>query len=110
MEKVRDILQQKSYRTYDYLSRYSNFPYYYNTLDKKYVYGTTTQLHTDTPFVLYKVIPGDTYDSIALEFYNTPLYYWMICDFNQIQDPLDPPIPGTRLKVPTLSSITYKDN
>ena len=30
---MADILKDKSYKNYDYISRYTNVPYYFNTLD-----------------------------------------------------------------------------
>jgi len=105
-----DILTDKTYKSYDYMSRYSGFPYYFNTEDDKYVYGTTANLQEDISYTLYEVKPLDTYDSISLDFYNTPLYFWVICDFNRIQDPLEIPIPGTRLKVPSITTLKFEDN
>ena len=32
-----ESLKQKTYKTYDYISRYQPFPYYYNEEDKKYI-------------------------------------------------------------------------
>lgn len=105
-----DKLTSKTYRQYDYMSRYSGFPFYYNVEDDKYIYGTTANLRDDISYTLYEVKKTDTYDSIALDFYNTPLYFWVICDYNRIQDPLEHPIPGTKLKIPSITSLSFKDN
>ena len=86
-----EVLESKSYRSYDYISRYTAFPYYYNKEDNKYIYGTTSQLNTDVGYSIHIVRKNDTYDSIALDYYNTPTLYWVICDFNQIQNPFDKP-------------------
>lgn len=102
-----EVLNDKSYRSYDYISRYSAFPYYYHKEDNKYIYGTTSQLNTDIGYSLHIAKKNDTYDSIALEYYNTPTLYWVICDFNQIQDPFKKPEIGTKIKVPVLSSISF---
>ena len=102
-----DILTKKSYKNYDKISRYNNFPYYYNTLDKKYEYGTTAWLNDQTPYQLYKTKTGDSFDSLALDFYNNPTYFWIICDFNRIQDPYEFLEPGTELKIPVFSSIQF---
>ena len=106
MNNVKD----KSYRSYDYVSRYQSFPIYYHEEDGKYIYGTTSQLKTDTRYSIHNVISGDTYDSIALTYYNSPTLYWIICDYNKIQDPFIKPVPGTRLKIPTLSNINFKQD
>lgn len=104
-----DVLIDKAYRSYDYISRYAGFPYYFNQQDQKYIYGTTSQLKEDTPYALYKVEVGDTYDSIALNFYNSPTFYWIICDFNKIQNPYLKPEEGVLLKIPTLSDLSFKE-
>lgn len=106
-----DILSRKQYRDYDRVSRYSVFPYYYNRLDGKYIYGTTSHLKTDeVTFVSHIVKDGDTYDSLALYYYNNPTYYWVITDFNRVQDPFNRPKVGTNLKIPTFSHIEFNLN
>lgn len=102
-----DRLQEKTYRTYNYISRYSNFPYYYNTEDEKYIYGTTAYLDDSTPYTLYKVQKTDTWDSMALKFYNSPTFFWILCDFNRVQDPYEMPEVGTSIKVPALTNIKF---
>ena len=52
---MRDILTQKTYKKYDKISRYANFPCYYNITDLKYQYGTTAQLDDSTPYIMYKI-------------------------------------------------------
>ena len=103
-----DRLQQKAYRTYNYISRYSSFPYYYNTEDEKYIYGTTAYLDDSTPYTLYKVQKADTWDSMALKFYNSPTFFWILCDFNRIRDPFIKLKEGQQIKVPVITSIRYK--
>lgn len=104
-----NILDSKQYKSYNYFSRYSNFPFYYNTLDKKYIYGTTSQLSQDTPYVIYKIKANDTLDSIALQYYNNPTLYWVLCDFNRIQDPFITLEEGETIKIPTLNGVTFKE-
>lgn len=102
-----DRLQEKAYRTYNYISRYSSFPYYYNTEDEKYIYGTTAYLDDNTPYTLYKVQKNDTWDSMALKFYNSPTFFWILCDFNRVQNPYEMPEVGTLIKVPALTNIKF---
>jgi len=102
-----DVLKNKSYKSYDRISRYTRFPTFYNTLDNKYVYGTTAQLRDDTVFSIHKVQRGDTLDTLALKYYNNPTYYWVLADFNRIQDPFDDLTVGMYLKIPTLSVIQF---
>lgn len=102
------VLTQKAYKDYNTLSRYASFPYYFNTLDKKYIYGTTSQLDVEgTPSSAHTVGRGDTLDSLALQYYNDPTKYWIIADFNRIQDPLEDLKMGTVLNIPTMSAIRY---
>ena len=103
-----EVLKNKDYRTYDYISRYTGFPFYYNTKDNKYIYGTTGQLVKDIPFVLHIVRNRDTFDSLALNYYGNPTLYWVICDFNNIQDPFTDLKVGQKIKIPTLSSLSFK--
>lgn len=105
-----EVLEDKTYKSYDYTSRYNGFPYYYQVLDKKYTYGITANLKDGLVYTLYEVQYGDTYDSIALDFYNTPLYFWVVCDFNRIQDPFEIPTPGTKLKIPSISNLSFESD
>lgn len=102
-----DILTDKQYKAYNRLSRYSLFPIWYNTQDGKYESATTAYLYDETPYQLYTVKRNDSYDSIALEFYNNPTYFWIICSFNHIQDPFYKPEEGITLKIPLMSSIEF---
>ena len=103
-----DILTNKSYKNYDYLSRYASFPYYYNKEDKKYIYGTTAQINKDINYVVYKVKENETLDDIALYYYNNPTYFWVIADFNNIQDPYIQLEPNTILNIPSLGSVNFE--
>lgn len=103
-----DRLIDKSYKNYDYLSRYASFPFYYDIANEKYIYGTTSQLRKDSSYVIHKVQTNDTWDSISLKYYNNPTLYWVICDFNDIQDPFTELEVGDNIKVPTLSNISFQ--
>ena len=102
-----EVLKDKTYKKYNRLSRYLNFPYYYNTLDDKYIGGTTKYLADDTPYTLRQIKRDDTYDSLALEYYNNPTYYWIICNFNRIADPFETPKVNSILKIPVISNIEF---
>jgi hypothetical protein len=104
---IMDVLKNKSYKKYRKFSRYSNFPYYYNTVDNKYVYGTTGYLNGETPYRWHKIKHGDSFDSLALYYYNNPTLYWVICDFNKIQDPYTELKEGDKLKIPSFSTLTF---
>lgn len=99
-----EILTNKTIKSSNYYSRYNGFYYYYNKLDNKNQMGTSKWLNQDNSNQQYVVKPGDTYDSIALYFYNNPTYYWIICDYNRILDSMVPPTAGDILYIPTLGT------
>lgn len=99
---------EKSYKSHDYLSRYSNIPYYYNDKDNKYYYGEKSNLNTDTAYTIHKVKRGETLDSIALDYYNLPTLYWIIADFNRIHDCYVELKEGQELKIPSIGSIYFE--
>ena len=103
-----DILINKSYKKYDRVSRYNNFPYYYNVEDEKYIYGTTAYLDDTSAYTLHKVTKNDTLDSLALEYYGNPTFFWVIADFNRIQDPYDSIENMGYIKIPSFSGLTFK--
>lgn len=103
-----DILQDKQYKTYAYISRYSSFPIYYNTVDDKYVYSLTEQLLEDVPYTAHKVGQKDTLDSLALTYYGRPDLFWVIADYNRINDPFIKLSDNLQIiKIPTLSNIEF---
>ena len=92
-------------KTSNFYSRYNGFTYYYNELDDKYQLETRKwlkELEDESRVTVYKVKKDDTYDSIALEFYNNPTMYWIICDYNRIIDPLKPLKEGDILYIPSM--------
>ena len=103
-----DVLKDRQTKTYDYISRYSTFPFYYHTLDNKYIYGITGKLAEDVEYVAHKVTQFDTLDSLSFTYYGRPDLYWVIADFNRINDPF---INLWRyysiIKIPSLSAIGY---
>ena len=102
-----NILTDKKYKDYDYFSRYTSFPIYYNKENEKYIYGTTAQINPDTNYSLYKTQRGDTLDSIALNYYNNPTFFWVIARFNNILDPYIKLKENIELKIPVLSDVTF---
>ncbi len=106
---MADVLTNKQFRDYDKISRYAGVPYYYNRLDDKYMYGTGTNLKDNTPHRMHKVVQGDSLDSLSLYYYNNPTYFWIIADFNRIQDPYKELQVGSILKIPTFSTIEFEE-
>lgn len=104
-----DVLKNKATMQRDYISRYENFPYYYHTIDKKYIQGLTSQLDLNTSYVTIKLDQSMTLDSLANKYYGRPDYWWIIADFNQIQDPFISLIHKfTEIKIPSIADIKYK--
>ena len=102
-----DILKDRSYRTYEKISRYNNFPYYYNTVDEKYMYGTTSYLKDNIAYTIHTAVEGDSWDSLALYYYNNPTLFWIICDFNRVQDPFTKIEIGQKIKIPSFSDLDF---
>ena len=100
-------LINKAYKSYGGLSRYESVPYYYDTVNSRYVYGVGTQLDDTTASVSYTTNIGDTLDSIALKSYNNPTYFWIIADYNRILDCYKPLPVGIEIKIPNISSIKF---
>ena len=102
-------ISEKTYKDYNYISRYAPFPYYYNEEDCKYMQGLTSQLADSTTFILHKVEDGDTLDTLALDNYSNSTYFWVIADFNHIRDPFAKLEVGSMIKIPTLAGINFKE-
>jgi hypothetical protein len=47
----------------------------------------------------YVVSYSDTWGSISYKQYNTLDLWWLICNYNQIENPTKMPVPGTVLKL-----------
>lgn len=103
-----DTLKNKMYANFDYLSRYTNTPYYYDMLSNREISGIGTNISTDTEFVTHKIKSNDTLNSLSLKYYNNPTFWWVIAYFNNIQDPFKPLRDKYKtLKIPSISSIEF---
>ena len=103
-----DTLTNKMYTTFNYLSRYSGIPYYYDTLQDRKIYGIGTNLINSTEYVTHVLKSNDTLDSLALKYYNNPTFWWIIAYFNDIQDPFKPlRHKYTTLKIPSIASVNF---
>lgn len=102
-----EFLTDKKYRQYAKMSRYSAFPYYFHSGDKKFTYGTDAWLSDKTIYTNHTVAQGDTFDSLALYYYNNPTLYWIICSFNHITDPFQKLTVGSLIKIPSISNIEF---
>lgn len=105
-----DILSEKTYKQSNRLSRYAAFPYYYNNEDKKYMGGITGWIDTDVSYVVHKVTDRDTLDSLALLYFGSPDYYWIIADFNRILDCyIKLSDHYQTLRIPSLTTISFQE-
>ena len=103
-----DTLKNKTYHSFDYLSRYTNIPYYYDSICGKEIYGIGTNLKTNSEYVTHKVRSNDTLNSLSLKYYNNPTFWWVIAYFNDIQDPFKQlSAKYETLKIPSISSIEF---
>ena len=102
-----DKLKNRRYGNFNYISRYTGVPYYYDTESKKDIYGLIKPMLKNSAWVAHKVKPGDNLDALALKYYNNPTYWWIIAMFNNI-DPFDKLIEHYDIiKIPSISSITF---
>lgn len=106
-----DTLKNKNYESYDYLSRYTQVPYYFDTLSRREIYGIGSNLLQDSPYVSHKVDHEDTLHSLALQYYNNPTYWWIIAYFNDIQDAfISLKDYYSILRIPNIASIAFGRN
>ena len=103
-------LTNKKYTSYDYISRYTGVPYYYDSQHNREISGIGEQMIKDIPFVSHAVKPEDNLDALALTYYNNPTYWWVIAYFNKISDPfIQLSTKYKTLKIPNISSIEFRN-
>ncbi len=101
-------LKNKRYESFDYLSRYTNIPYYFDTIKERDVFGIGTNLKTTGEYITHKIRANDTLHALALKYYNNPTFWWVIAYSNNIQDPFKPLVDKYQtLKIPSISSIAF---
>lgn len=103
-----DVLRNKQYKEDNIMSRYTSFPFYYHTLDDRYIVGKDAWLDDTTAYTAHKVKAGDTFDTLALYYYNNPTFYWIICSYNHVSDPYTKLQEGSIIKIPSIASIKFK--
>lgn len=105
-----DKLINKRVETYDYISRYTGIPYYYDTAKKSDIYGLSRKINKNTAYVSHEVKQEDTLDYLSLKYYNNPTYWWAIAYFNSITDPFIKLSSKFRvIKIPAIASIVFED-
>ena len=103
-------LTNKFYKQYDYTCRYSGVPVYHDITNLTQVCGLSSYLDNSTIYRLHTVKQGDTFDNLALYYYNNPTLFWVICSFNRIKDPYMKLVEGSQLKIPSLANIRFDVN
>ena len=82
-----EVLTNKTIEAYDYSSRYITVPYYYNTVDKKFVRGLAKTVVSSFEYTVHEIKHTDSLDKLAFHYYGRPDLYWIIADRNGIKDP-----------------------
>lgn len=77
-------------------------------LDKKSYYNITKTINfinidkiSSSAYMLYQVLDNDTWTNLSFKFYNTYKLWWLLCKFNNIQNPFTDLTAGKLIKVPT---------
>lgn len=84
------VLTNKTITAYDYSSRYNTVPYYYHTIDNKYVRGLAKAVVGPFEYSIHMIKETDTLDNLALYYYGDPSKYWILAEVNGILDPFMP--------------------
>ena len=73
------------------------------------MYGISKNLNTNTDYVLHNLVDSDSLDSLALKYYGRPDLFWVIADFNNLNDPYIRLVDKmSSIKIPALSGITWR--
>lgn len=75
--------------------------YYYNLLQ-------TISFPQNLPsgyFDEYNIVYGDTWPYISYKLYNTPNVWWIILLANNIKNPINSLVPGTKIKAPKIQLV-----
>ena len=75
--------------------------------DNELTYSINKSIHfkninnlSPNKFTFYECQNRDQWSTISYKFYNTIELWWLICKFNNIQDPvLESPVPGQTIKL-----------
>lgn len=92
---------------YSYYSRLTGLSTLNNVEDNTLLLESYLPIQKTDQYFLYEVQQGDTLDSIALSKYGSPIYWWIIADYNDMLDCLEP-ILGTTIKIPELTGVQMR--
>ena len=83
------------------IHRYTNTPTYQHEGDTYSI--RYKRISKDSPYTTLTITEKNTtFDELSLKYYNTPLLYWLIADFNDYLDPDAVIQQGTVLKIPKI--------
>ena len=91
---------------YTYFSRYTATAVYFHLEDRKFFLETYKAVTANNDGVIHTLMPGDTLDTLALKYYGSPIYWWIIADINNILDINDIPV-GTELRIPQIANVEF---
>lgn len=55
--------------------------------------------------IYHEILYGDTLQRIAWQVLGDARYWWVVADFNDIIDPFEDLLPGTQLRLPSISRL-----
>ena len=92
-------------------TKMENFFTVYQSASGEYFYNILNTINfksdniADYTYEWYTVVLGDTYTYISYKHYNTINLWWLICSFNNIQNPTALPQPGESIKILKVSYV-----
>lgn len=97
--KRKDIDNLKRISSYNYENIFNvelteDGNYYYNLYNSVFVGEIDAGLYNEHSFS-----EGEFWANLAKRYYGEPKLWWVIAIANQVQNPLDLPEPGTKLKI-----------
>lgn len=108
LEKLDEVVRK--YKDSSDINNISRYKSLWRVLDSEGDFYQETYDEIEIPNVssdrLHKVVAGeeDRLDLIANNYYNTPMYWWVIAEASNIYNPLEVPI-GTILRIPSIQSL-----
>lgn len=94
---ITDLPKVSLYRYENFLNVYKDNDgfYFYNLLKNINLFPAENSEVEDVYYTKY----NDTWPLISYNYYNTMELWWLVCAYNQIQNPVKMPEPGTQLKL-----------
>jgi len=91
-----DLPKISSYRYENFLNIYDDNGYkFYNLLKSINIFPANNSEVEES----YNVQYHDTWHNISYKYYNTMDLWWLVCEYNQIKNPVVMPEAGTQIKI-----------